>query len=232
VPPLEASRAQVAQANAALELQQARSSVVVAQQNLAALWGGRTTDIGTAIGDFSATAEAPTADQLDALLNTAPAIVQARHALEQSQAASAIERARRLQDPTVSLGVKRANEVGSNQVVLGISIPLPLFDSNAGNQLQALRKVDQAEQKLQEQRLQLQAQVFTARQQLISSNQQLSLLQSQVLPTAQSAYDIAVRGFSWASSASWMYWTPSARCSKASASCWTSGWHHTKPAQK
>jgi cobalt-zinc-cadmium efflux system outer membrane protein len=196
VPPLEASRAQVAQAHAALELQQARSSVVVAQQNLAALWGGRTTDIGTAIGDFTATAEAPTADQLDTLLDTAPAMVQARHALEQSQAASAIERARRVQDPTVSLGVKRANEVGRNQVVLGISIPLPMFDSNAGNQLQALRKVDQAEQKLQEQRLQLQAQVFTARQQLISSNQQLSLLQSQVLPTAQSAYDIAVRGFS------------------------------------
>lgn len=196
VPPLEASRAQVAQAHAALELQQASASVAVAQQNLAALWGGQGADVGKAIGDFSAAVEAPAADQLDALLDAAPAMVLARHALDQSQAASALERARRVQDPTVSLGVKRANEVGRNQVVLGVSIPLPLFDSNAGNQLQALRKVDQAEQKLQEQRLQLQAQVFVARQQLISSNQQLALLQSQVLPTAQSAYDIAVRGFS------------------------------------
>ncbi len=195
VPPLEASRAQVAQANAALELQQAESLIVVAQQNLASLWGGSAAEVGVASGDFYVTEEAPTADQLESLLEEAPAMLLARQTLEQSRAASELERARRVQDPTVSVGVKRAREVGRNQVVLGVSIPLPLFDRNAGNQLQALRKVDQAEQKLQEQRLQLQAQVFSARQQLLSSHRQLGLLKSQIIPTAQSAYDVAVRGF-------------------------------------
>lgn len=195
VPPLEASRAQVAQANAALELQQAESLIVVAQQNLASLWGGSAAEVGVASGDFYVTEEAPTADQLETLLEEAPAMLLARQTLEQSRAASELERARRVQDPTVSVGVKRAREVGRNQVVLGVSIPLPLFDRNAGNQLQALRKVDQAEQKLQEQRLQLQAQVFSARQQWLSSHRQLGLLKSQIIPTAQSAYDVAVRGF-------------------------------------
>lgn len=195
VPPLEASRAQVAQANAALELQQAESLIVVAQQNLASLWGGSAAEVGVASGDFYGTEDAPTADQLETLLEEAPAMLLARQTLEQSRAASELERARRVQDPTVSIGVKRAREVGRNQVVLGVSIPLPLFDRNAGNQLQALRKVDQAEQKLQEQRLQLQAQVFSARQQWLSSHRQLALLKSQIIPTAQSAYDVAVRGF-------------------------------------
>ena len=195
VPPLEASRAQVAQANAALELQQAESLIVVAQQNLASLWGGSAAEVGVASGDFYVTEEAPTADQLESLLEEAPAMLLARQTLEQSRAAAELERARRVQDPTVSVGVKRAREVGRNQVVLGVSIPLPLFDRNAGNQLQALRKVDQAEQRLQEQRLQLQAQVFSARQQLLSSHRQLGLLKSQIIPTAQSAYDVAVRGF-------------------------------------
>ena len=195
VPPLEASRAQVAQANAALELQQAESLIVVAQQNLASLWGGTAAEVGVASGDFYVTEEAPTADQLETLLEEAPAMLLARQTLEQSRAASELERARRVQDPTVSVGVKRAREVGRNQVVLGVSIPLPLFDRNAGNQLQALRKVDQAEQRLQEQRLQLQAQVFSARQQWLSSHRQLGLLKSQIIPTAQSAYDVAVRGF-------------------------------------
>ena len=195
VPPLEASRAQVAQANAALELQQAESLIVVAQQNLASLWGGSAAEVGVASGDFYVTEEAPTADQLESLLEEAPAMLLARQTLEQSRAASELERARRVQDPTVSVGVKRAREVGRNQVVLGVSIPLPLFDRNAGNQLQALRKVDQAEQRLQEQRLQLQAQVFSARQQWLSSHRQLGLLKSQIIPTAQSAYDVAVRGF-------------------------------------
>ncbi len=196
VPPLEASRAQVAQANAAMELEQARALTRVAQHNLAALWGGRGAELGLASGDFLTTTAAPTAEQLDQRLDEAPAMVLAQRALAQSQAASAVERSKRVQDPTVSLGVKRARDVGRNQVFVGVSIPLPLFDRNAGNQLQALRKVDQAEQQLQDQRLQLQAQVFAARQQWISSNQQVALLQSQVIPTAQSAYELAVRGFS------------------------------------
>ena len=195
VAPLEASRAQVAQANAALELEQAKLSIVVAQQHLASLWGGRASEVGEAKGDFSSTAKVPTADQLETLIEESPAIVLARHMLDQSRATSELERAKRVQDPTVSVGVKRAQEVGRNQVVLGVSIPLPLFDRNAGNQLQALRRVDQAEQKLQEQRLVIQSQVFAARQKLLSSNQQVALLNDKVIPTAQSAYDVAVRGF-------------------------------------
>ncbi|MBF5005879.1 TolC family protein [Diaphorobacter caeni] len=195
VPPLEASRAQVAEANAGLEVQQAQSQVLVAQQNLASLWGGKAAEIGEAKGDFSVPVEPPSLERIEERLNQSPAMVLAQHALEQSRAASELERAKRTQDPTLSLGVKRASEVGRNQVVLGVSIPLPLFDSNAGNQLQALRKVDQAEQKLQEQRLQLQASVLAARQQWLGSNRQVALLQAQVLPTAQSAYDVAVRGF-------------------------------------
>lgn len=195
VPPLEASKAEVAEANAALEMQQARSFLEVARQNLASLWGGRASDVGDARGEFNLTDAPPTLEQLEAQLDNAPAMVLARRMLEQSRAVSDLERARRVQDPTISLGVKRASEVGRNQMVLGVSIPLPLFDHNAGNQLQALRKVDQAEQKLQEQRLQLHAQVFAARQQLLSSNQQVAVLKDKVIPTAQSAYDVAVRGF-------------------------------------
>jgi cobalt-zinc-cadmium efflux system outer membrane protein len=38
--------------------------------------------------------------------------------------------------------------VGRNQLVVGVSVPLPVFDSNRGNQLQALRLADQAEEQL------------------------------------------------------------------------------------
>lgn len=195
VPPLEATRAQVAQASARLELDQARSSILVAQQRLAALWGGSAVEAGQAAGDFVNTATPPAAEHIDALLEQAPAMLGARYALDQSRAASDLERARRVQDPTLSLGVKRAQDLGRNQIVFGISIPLPLFDNNAGNQLQALRKAEQAELSLQDQRLQLRTQLLAARQQLIISNQQASQLQSLVIPTAQSAYDVAVRGF-------------------------------------
>ena len=74
-------------------------------------------------------------------------------------------------------------------------MPLPVFDSNRGNQLQALRLADRAEDELQAVRIQLQAQVFEAREQLQASSQQARLLAGEVLPTARTAYELAARGF-------------------------------------
>ena len=196
VAPLEASRAQVAQANAALELEQAKLSIVVAQQHLASLWGGRASEVGEAKGDFSSTAKVPTADQLETLIEESPAIVLARHMLDQSRATSELERAKRVQDPTVSVGVKRAEEAGRNQLLLGVSIPLPILDSNRGNQLQALRLADKAEDELQAARQLAQAQLLQNYEQLQTSRAQTLQLQSKVLPGALSAYEVAAKGFS------------------------------------
>ena len=92
--------------------------------------------------------------------------------------------------------MKRAQEVGRNQLVFGISIPLPVLDTNRGNQIQALRLADQAEEKLQALRVQMQTDVFQAREQLETSRRLAQQLSTQVLPTAQTAYEAAVKGFS------------------------------------
>ncbi|MDP0989561.1 cobalt-zinc-cadmium resistance protein, partial [Klebsiella pneumoniae] len=81
--------------------------------------------------------------------------------------------------------MKRAQEVGRNQLVFGISIPLPVLDTNRGNQIQALRLADQAEEKLQALRVQMQTDVFQAREQLETSRRLAQQLSTQVLPTAQ-----------------------------------------------
>ena len=95
----------------------------------------------------------------------------------------------------MSLGVKRATEVGRNQLVVGVSVPLPVFDSNRGNQLQALRLADKAEDELLATRQRLQAQVQQSYEQLQTSRAQAQQLADVVLPSAQSAYAVAVKGF-------------------------------------
>ena len=46
------------------------------------------------------------------------------------------ERAKRVPDLTVTLGAKRAADMGRTQAVIGLSIPLPLLDRNQGNLLE------------------------------------------------------------------------------------------------
>lgn len=122
-------------------------------------------------------------------------MIRAQQAVLQAKSAADLERARRLPDPTVSLGMKRAQEVGRNQLVMGISVPLPILDSNRGNQLQALRLADKAEDELTATRQQLQAQLLQNHELLQTSRAQAEQLNRQVLPAAQSAYEVAAKGF-------------------------------------
>ncbi|WP_336692872.1 TolC family protein [Delftia acidovorans] len=195
VAPLEETKARVAESGARLEQAQARSALRVARGQLQALWGERVRPFGQAEGAVDALPLLPELAALQQRIEQAPAVLRARQALEQSRATVDLERARRLPDPTVSLGVKRATEVGRNQLVVGVSVPLPVFDSNRGNQLQALRLADQAEEQLLATRVQLQARLFEARELLQASREQARQLAEEVLPTARTAYELASRGF-------------------------------------
>ncbi|MDR2327025.1 MAG: TolC family protein [Acidovorax sp.] len=193
--PLEENRARVAEAGAQLEQSQAQANQRVARKQLQSLMGETPLAFGEAQGALDALPAVPDSQTLEQQLEQSPALQQARATVEQSRATADLERAKRLPDPTVSLGVKRAQDTARNQLVFGVSIPLPLLDSNRGNQLQALRLADQAEEQLQATRLELQAQLYAARQALEASRQQAALLSTQVLPTAQAAYEAASKGF-------------------------------------
>ncbi|WP_313570119.1 TolC family protein [Comamonas terrigena] len=193
--PLEENRARVAESGAQLEQAQAQAALRVARQQMQTFLGDTTSAFGEAQGALDALPAVPDALVLRERLEQAPSLLQARSTLEQSRATADLESAKRVPDPTVSLGVKRAQEMARNQIVFGVSIPLPLLDSNRGNQLQALRLADQAEDRLLTTRLALQAQLYAAREALESSRNQAMQLSSQVLPTAQAAYEAASKGF-------------------------------------
>lgn len=195
IAPLEETRARVAESGAQLELGRAQSALRVARGQMQALWGDAVRPYGEADGAVDDLPGVPSLASLQQRMEQAPALLSARQVLEQRRAAADLESARRIPDPTLSLGVKRATEVGRNQLVVGISVPLPVLDSNRGNQLQALRLADQAEDQLQATRIQLQTQLFEAREQLQTSRLQAGQLSGEVLPTARSAYELASRGF-------------------------------------
>ena len=194
--PLEETKAQVAESSAQLALTQAQSGLRVARQQLALLWGGTGMAVGEAMGDMVQLPQLPPQDQLLQKVEHSAQVIRAQQAYLQAKSTAELERAKRLPDPTVSVGIKRAEEAGRNQLLLGVSIPLPILDSNRGNQLQALRLADKAEDELQAARQQAQSQLLQNYEHLQTSRAQTVQLQSKVLPGAQSAYEVAAKGFS------------------------------------
>ncbi|MDK3022029.1 TolC family protein [Cupriavidus taiwanensis] len=195
VAPLEATRARVEQANAELELAEATGALQSARQSLAALWGDSVPRFAQARGDLDALPSRPAPAALQAALEDSPLLEASRLAAERSRADVAVQRSRQYPDVTVSLGAKRDNETNRNMAVLGVAIPLPLFDRNQGNLYAALRRADGAQDAHAATRVRLQGELQQASTQLSVSRAAAQTLQASVLPAAEQAYAAASRGF-------------------------------------
>jgi cobalt-zinc-cadmium efflux system outer membrane protein len=195
VSPVEETRARVAASSVTLELLRARSTLAVARKKLAAMWGNPAPRFDKADGDIDQLPTLPDQALLHHRLAQAPAMALARSELASRQSLAQVELTKRIPDVTLNLGSKRSEELGRSQLIVGFSVPLPLFDRNQGNVLETARRVDKARDELSSTALRLDSELAQAREDFDVARQQALALRSEIVPGAQSAYDAASTGF-------------------------------------
>lgn len=195
VSPVEETKARVAESGIRVELSQAASEERNALTRLNALLGRTTAVAGALEGKADDLPALPTLMDLQSLVDSSPAVVLAKVEVERRRALTEVERSKRVPDVTVSAGVQRANETQRNVLLLGISMPLPLFDRNQGNLLEALKLEDKAQDELQAITVRLRSEVAQAHDRLSTIANEVQALQADVLPGSKSAYDAATIGF-------------------------------------
>lgn len=79
--------------------------------------------------------------------------------------------------------------------LVGVSLPLPLFDRNQGNVLSASRRADQARDLRNATELRLRGDVAMALEQWRRAQAAIEAHDRSILPAAQQAVDSATRGF-------------------------------------
>lgn len=202
VSPVEETRAQVAQAGVQVDLAKAQGAWRAATQRLGGLIGWRDTQtLALAPPSLDAAMNEPT-DAASASGSGLPerwadtgTLAQARLEVAQRQAQLALERAQGVPDVTVTLGAKRPEEIGRHQLVLGLSMPLPVRDSNRGAYLAAARRLDQAQAELAAEELRVAADTTELTERLRASRVEVQALRNTVLPGAESALQAMVTGF-------------------------------------
>jgi len=195
VSPVDETKAKVEQANAELELAEATAGLQSARQALTALWGNASPRFAQAQGNLDALPSRPAPDVLQQALDTAPLVAASRAEFDRRQALVNVERSRQYPDLTVSLGAKRDNEANRNMAVLGLAIPLPLFDRNQGNLYTAIRQADKAQDEYLANRINLTRNLLQASNQLSVSRASAQTLKDTVLPGAEQAFHAATIGF-------------------------------------
>ena len=195
VSPVEESKARVAEAGVRVELAQAASEQRNALSRLFALLGRIDAPYTVLEGKAENLPSVPSLADLQPLISSAPGVVLARIEVDRRKALTALEQSKRVPDVTVSVGMQRSNETQRNVLLLGVSVPLPVFDRNQGNLLEALKLEDKARDELQAATVRLHSEVAQARERLSTIIAEVQSLKQDVLPGAKSAYDAATIGF-------------------------------------
>lgn len=193
--PVEATRAQVQLAQAQSAVRRAASQRSVAYQALARLTGSPLATFDHLQAANLSPGAAPTVEALlDKVEQTAEWRLAAAQ-VERGEASLGSEKAQRIPNLTVSLGSQYSREDRERVNVVGLSMPLPLFDRNQGNVLVAARRADQARDLRNAVELRLRSETRSALSQWATAMQEVQAYDRTILPSAQQAVDTATRGF-------------------------------------
>lgn len=193
--PVEATRAQVQVSEIRLELDRAQIGLTDAYRRLAASTGSAAPNFQAVATQNLSAPTVPSATQLLARLEQTAELRLAELSILQNEASVGLEKAQRIPDLDVSIGSQYDASVRERVNLVGVSMPIPLFNRNQGNVLAASRRADQARDLRNAAELRLRTETRQALDLWQSANTEVRAFNQQILPAAQSAVDSATRGF-------------------------------------
>lgn len=194
-PEIERIRFQALVSEARLRLQQARQELTTSRHALATLWGSAQADFSRVQGPFDEIHPIPEWPKVASLLDDSPQIDLQTTVIRRTDRVLSLERARRIPDLTVSLGVKNDQGSGDNALVAEISLPLPVFDRNRDAVAAARARRAKARNGALDARLQLQTELLEAWRKLRAAHSEIEMLREEIVPTAQQGFDGVVYGY-------------------------------------
>lgn len=192
---VEALRAEVQRADMRLELGRARAEQLSAYQQLAEVLGQAQPSFDSVRGELGVLPMPPAISSLYGRLGETAELRLAEMRISQQDASLALEKANRIPDLSISLGSQYSAEDRERINLVGLSMPLPLFDRNQGNVLAAARRADQARDLRNAAELRLRSETRQALERWSSAAADIRAFEQSILPAAQRAVESATRGF-------------------------------------
>lgn len=195
VSPIEETKASAELSKARIELERAARSLDAARKRLSAVLGNPSLSFKKAAGQIDLALEIPVFQRVAEDINKSPDIARWLTEIEQRKAALNLELANRMPDPSISVGFKRFRETETSAMVAAISIPLPLFNRNAGAVAETQSRLSKAEHEQKAALLKAHSAMTEAYAALSSAFEEVTILKTSVLPALQTAFDAIQEGY-------------------------------------
>lgn len=191
---VEKTRAEVELSSIRLRRQQAEGQLVANRASLASSWGSSFADFTSVTGDLADIVPAPPLDDVVARVRENPDLARWATELDRRSAALSLAEARRIPDPTFSLGGRHFNDNGDSALVVAVTIPIPVFDRNQGNVSAATSDLSKAKAEKASSEVSVRALLQQRHAALTAAYRQAEILRRETLPAARETYAGAREG--------------------------------------
>lgn len=193
--PVEETRAAVEQSRMQVRYEQARRELETARRRLASFWAAEPPRFTEAAGELDRVEALPDAATLRGLLEQTPQWTRWETEIDRRRSVLRQEEAQATPDIAVGAGVKRFNEIDETALVVGLSIPLPLFDRNQGNRREAAVNVAKTFAEQDAAQLELLRELDRLTTELTGGRLKIESLQNTALPGAQEVLEASRRAY-------------------------------------
>lgn len=190
--PVEAAQARAEHARAQVEVDRAQRALAGRHRALSVLWGDSTPDFAAVEGDLVASrAELPDVTSLTTALNRSPEWLWWDAALEAAHLDLRAERAGRIPDLSVGVGMRHARDEDATSYVAGLELDLPLLDRRRGAIAAAQADLERVRVEQAAAHLAMQTEMAAAYDDLVVARKNVQTLESLALPAATEAFTAA-----------------------------------------
>lgn len=183
---IDIGQAELGKNEATLLLEAARRESSIARTRLAATWAATEPDFSRVNGSLQSPGSPHLSlDELKQKVCDHPALLLAGSQTAVSEEELALQEKLKKPDLTLGLGYRRDSSVDDNAVVLGFSLPLPLFNKNEGGIAEATATIEKSQAIERQTRSTLELAVAEAHARLQSARKEYDLITGKMLPAAQ-----------------------------------------------
>ncbi len=193
--PIEALRFKSLATQAQIRYQTALTVLENSRVVLASSWNGKADDFGEVIGNLRVMPKLPKWDEIEQQLDRSPLLTLRQQQHQLAQAELALQKANRVNNLTVELGLKNDRSNDDTALLAGLSMPLSLFDRNKSGVAAASLRASQAQAQGNALRQQQRQQVMTTYRSATLIRQEIEALTSDLIPTEQIIFEAISYGY-------------------------------------
>jgi cobalt-zinc-cadmium efflux system outer membrane protein len=192
---IQQNKAEIALSTAQINLDKAKAEFLKSRERLSVLWGASCPDFDRVVFPFFEIDPPKPFEECLLDLRNNPELVRSHMEHVATHQNLNLEKSRAIPDVTVTLGYKTLQETNNKGMILGASIPIPIFNQNQGNVQKARAETFKAYDQYIELELALENKLSIAHTELVRAYKEAERIRTTVLKAAMQSFELAKEGY-------------------------------------